>query len=242
VDRLRLRLVAEGGRPRISFATVARLRAELTNGAGRIVTLEGEAGQFCEGLDLDRLVDTNPDELKPEQIAAYRGLLECIETSPRPVIALVDGVALGGGVGFAAAADLVIATPRATFGLPEVLLGLIPASVFRYLVARMGVSRARRLALGQASMTATEALAAGLVDEIAADLETAYASHAKRLLRMDARALADVKALAASFTAQGDTLEAERRFAALLASPPTRARLARAAVGEPPWLEDDDEA
>ena len=128
-------------------------------GAGRC-TFEGTAGVFCEGGALDPAATAEP---RPELFAA---LLRAIEAAPVVVLAVVDGPALGAGAGIAAAADVVIATPRARFGLPETVMGLVPAMVFPVLARRLGVARARRLALGAAPLTAEEALAQGLADEV----------------------------------------------------------------------------
>jgi isohexenylglutaconyl-CoA hydratase len=77
---------------------------------------------------------------------------------------LVDGAAVGGGMGLAAAADIVIATPRARFALTETSLGLPPAQIAPYLVARLGARVATRLALTGARLTGAEAAALGLAD------------------------------------------------------------------------------
>ena len=237
MDRLRLRLTTPGGAPRLSVSAAATLRADLASAAG-VVTLEGEAGHFCEGLDLDVLSDDQTDYA--QGMAAYRELLADIAACPWPVVALVDGVALGGGVGLLAAADMVIATPRSTFGLPETLIGLTPAVVFPYLATRLSVARTRLLALGIAPMSAETALRDGLIDEVAEDLEAAFSVHAKRFARLDARAMGHVKAMTRAFVSHGDVADAERRFHELLASGPTQARLGRMARGAPPWIEDDE--
>ena len=222
MDRVRLHLRAESGPPRISASTVARLRSDLARVRDEkadsvgLVTLEGEPGQFCEGLDLDILSTDGTDFEKG--MASYRALLSEVSDCPRPVIALVDGVALGGGLGLLAAADMVVATPRSTFGLPETLIGLTPSVVFPYLVARIGVAKTRLLGLGLTPLSAADALRVGLVDEIAENLETAFSAHSKRFMRMDWRAMAHVKAIANAFIHQGDRLDAERRFSELLAS------------------------
>src|SRR5438477_5999325 len=83
-------------------------------------------------------------------------------------LAVVDEQALGGGVGLAAVCDYVLATERATFGLPELLLGLVPATIFPILLERMPPQRARRLALLGHTQNAAQASASGLVDEVVA--------------------------------------------------------------------------
>ena len=185
------------------------------------------------------------DESGPAIEAAlrdYAALLGAIERHPRPVIALVDGAALGGGVGVAAAADLVLATARASFALPEVLVGLIPAVVLPVLARRIGWSHARSLALGRIPLSADAALRLGLIDEISDDLDRTQRRHASRFARMSPDALAAVKELsAAEFASREEyTREATRRFAELLATPSTRNRLRRFAAGDAPWPEAPD--
>jgi len=219
---------------RLSWADVDRLAEALgSTPQARLVTLEGEAGVFCEGGALD-----DAGEPRPRRFAA---LLAALERDPRPVIALVDGPALGAGVGLAAAADLVLATPRASFGLPETLLGLIPAMVFPALARRIGMPRARRLALGAEPMSAEEAHRCGLADELTGDLRASLRRHARRLSRMDPRAVATIKALAAGHfaTPPGYEEEAAARLLELMAREETRARIRRFLAGEPPWPEEE---
>lgn len=220
---------------RLSWADVDRLLDALLGGdpASRLVTLEGEGGVFCEGGVLEEAV-----EPKPRRFAA---LLAAVEADRRPVIALVDGAALGAGAGLAAAADIVIATPRATFGLPETLLGLIPAMVFPPLARRMGVPRARRLALGAAPLSAEEALRCGLVDEVSDDLEGALARYRGRFLRMEPGAVAALKALVADHfkTPPGYEEAAAARLVELMELPASRERIRRFVAGETPWPDED---
>jgi enoyl-CoA hydratase/carnithine racemase len=234
---LRLAIRDARGRPRLTPGLVAGLAAALAaEREARVVALEGGPGAFCEGLDLDA-----PGPGEAPELERFAALLRAIEGGPRPVIALVDGPALGGGVGLAAAADVVLATPRATFGLPETLLGLVPATVLPVVVRRLGPAGARRLALGAATLSAAEAWRLGLVDEVTDDLEPALARCVERLARMDPRALAEVKALVARYhgTPEAYGADAAGRFRALWASPATRERLARFSAGDTPWPDPD---
>lgn len=228
----RLRLVNERGEARMTPALAARLMSELDRPA-RIVTLEGVDGVFCEGLDLS-LVSKGGPGLGD----GFRVLLETIDQTPCPVIALVDGPALGGGCALAAVADLVLATPRATFGCPEVLWGLIPAVAFPYIARRMSPSRARLLALGVPAIDADAAHRAGLVDEIVGDLEAGLAFHSRRLLRGDPRAISAVKALSRMSRDEHYEATADRVFDQLLASDLTQNRIERLLDGDVPWGED----
>jgi len=220
--------------PRVlSWADIDRLVESLASDTGaRLVVLEGGAGVFCEGGALD-----DAEEARPRRFAA---LLAALERDRRPVVALVDGPALGAGAGLAAAADVVIATPRATFGLPETLLGLIPAMVFPALARRIGIPRARRLALGAEPLTADEAFRVGLVDDVSGDPEAALARHARRLARMDPHAVATFKALLADHFPIPPAYEEEAaaRLRELLDRPETQTRIRRFLSGQAPWPDE----
>ena len=245
MGRLRLTIRSEDGHARLTPDLVERLVAALEEeGPARVVTLEGEGDAFCEGLDLSALARCPEGDAPGGATLAldrFAALLQTIERTPRPVIAVVDGPALGGGVGLAAAADMVLATPRATFGLPETLMGLIPAMVFPALARRVGAACARWLALGAAVLPAADAWRIGLVDEVTDAPDRTLARHVRRLERMDPRALASVKALVAEYhsTPAPYWTDAAAHFSRLLASPETRTRLARFAAGHTPWGDED---
>lgn len=161
----------------------------------RVIVIESTPGVFCRGMDLEFLV-AHAGEDQSEKLLAYARCMERLRGSQKAVICLIDGQAMGGGVGLAAAADLVLATRRASFALPECVLGLIPAMVLPLLCERMPVQKARRMALSTTSVKAEEALAVGLVDELVEgpiQLEQALRRRLKRLLRASPRAVARLK-------------------------------------------------
>src|SRR5215831_19377730 len=103
-----------------------------------LVVLQGEPGRFCLGLNFAVLSASRiemPDVCRG--LEAFVGCLELLMRSPRPTLAVVDGPALGGGLGLAAACDIVLATERAEFGLPEALYGLTPAIIRPALLTRL---------------------------------------------------------------------------------------------------------
>ena len=102
-------------------------------------------------------------------VEAFARLVQAIRTIGKPVVAVVAGIALGGGVGIAAAADVVIASTRAAFGLPEALFGLVPGVVMPILLERMTPQKARWLALTGHTRSASEAQQLGLVDLVVSD-------------------------------------------------------------------------
>lgn len=234
--RLRLRIQDENGDARLDAALVEHLLAELeADSEAALVTLESEGAAFCEGMDL-RDVVTSADTAGA-MLHRFAALLGALERTPRPVVALVNGPALGGGLGLMAAADVVLAAPHATFGLPEILFGLMPAIVLPVVARRTGPARARWLAVSTFSISAVDALRIGLVDEITDDLETALARYCRRFDRSDLRALAEVKAVAAALQpARADWYEdVANRFQRLASSPASRERVTRFLAGETPW-------
>jgi len=135
----------------------------------RLVVLAGQPGTFCTGMDLEEFsaVKSQP-ETGPVKLGSnlYMATLKRFTLVPRVVIAVVDGQVMAGGVGLAAASDLVIATPRSQFCLSEALWGLLPAMVTPFLVRRVGFQAAYRMTLTTAPVLSREALDIKLVDEI----------------------------------------------------------------------------
>jgi enoyl-CoA hydratase/carnithine racemase len=162
----------------------------------RVLVMEGQEGSFCQGMDLSYLV-AHPDEDVSKEAHEYARCLDRLRRLRQVVIAAVDGSANGGGVGLAAAADVVVATSRSTFGLPEVVLGLVPAIVLPVLLERMTSQQVRLLALS-GSVEASEASAMGLVDHVVAEperLERKVRAIIKHALRCNPDAVAGVKEL-----------------------------------------------
>ncbi len=134
----------------------------------RAIVLSGTGG-FCAGADIGVYAAGDPAriELVTRRAAA---MVEAIATVPVPVIAAVEGPALGGGFEVVLAADLVIAGRTASFGLPEIRLGLAPAwGGTQRLVAQIGIHRAKAMIFLAARMDSAQAAALGLVHEVVAD-------------------------------------------------------------------------
>ena len=104
---------------------------------------------------------------------ALRAMLEAIDGCPAPVVARVQGHALGGGAGLVAAADIAIAAPDAVFAFSEVKLGIIPAVISPFALAKIGPGAARRYFVTGERFDAETALRIGLVHEVADDLDAA---------------------------------------------------------------------
>ena len=157
----------------ISLATAQTMRSALAESRGRRdlkgIVITGAGGKFfCAGGDLKayRALET-PEQLS-ETFGFVRELLNDVEKHPLPVVAAIDGYALGGGGELALACDLRFATARSTIGFTQAVLGLIPGwNGTERLVATVGRSAAMRLLLEARRLNAQEALNLGLIDEVA---------------------------------------------------------------------------
>jgi methylglutaconyl-CoA hydratase len=167
-------------RPERRNAFDAALIAELTEAFGevddaRAVVLSGEGESFCAGADVEwqrSSIDLSYDENVGDALRLYR-MCETIDACPAPVVARVHGYALGGGSGLVACADIAVAAEDATFGFTEVRLGIVPAVISPFVLARIGPGAARRWFLTGERFGADVALRIGLVHDAAADSEAA---------------------------------------------------------------------
>lgn len=149
---------------------------ELTEAAGqlaadpavRVVVLAGEGASFCAGGDLGwmRQQIAADAETRREGARALAGMLATLNGLPKPLIARVHGNAFGGGVGMMAVSDIAIAADTARFGLTEVRLGLIPATIGPYVLARMGEDKARRVFFSGRLFDAAEAVTLNLAARV----------------------------------------------------------------------------
>jgi isohexenylglutaconyl-CoA hydratase len=170
----------------------------------RALVIRGEGGTFCAGGDLGRfreLIATPAPRDAPDPIAVFnRGfgaLLERLQGCAVATVAVVEGAAMGGGVGLAAACDFVLAADSAQFGMPEVTLGLPPAQIAPFVAQRIGTGAAQRLMLTGRRIAAAQALAIGLVDEALepAALDARLAALLLELGRAEPAALRATKAI-----------------------------------------------
>jgi enoyl-CoA hydratase/carnithine racemase len=209
--------------------------------ACRAIVLSAEGSHFCQGLDFEAAFDEGgrPDRAFLE--LSIQCLLS-IRSARVPVIACIEGDVSGGGISLASACDIVIAAPTATFMLPEVVVGMIPAVVAPFLLRRLTPARIGYLALSSRGVRGVEARELGLVDELAEDgVERALTRQLKRLFRSSPRALAESKryleSLTASHLAESGGLALERLIA-WLSDPEVVAGLrVFAEGGAPPWFE-----
>src|SRR5262245_24483694 len=192
----------------------AGLIRELTEAFGdvgdaRVVVLAGEGESFCAGADIEwqrSSIDLSYEENVEDALRLYE-MMVAVDGCPAPVVAWIQGYCLGGGCGLAACADIAIADEGAVFGFSEVKLGIIPAVISPFVLAKIGSGAARRYFLTGERFRAEVALRIGLVSEVEAGPDAAIAElltsgpeaarAAKQLVRPDpgdGRALAELAA------------------------------------------------
>jgi methylglutaconyl-CoA hydratase len=139
----------------------------------RAIVLAGDGPSFCAGADIDwmRAAMQLDVEANEQDAMAMADMLETLDTCPVPVIARVHGPALGGGAGLCAVADVVIAEAGAKFGFTETRLGILPAVISPFVIARIGETHARALFPGGRRFDAVRAQRIGLVHEVVEGIE-----------------------------------------------------------------------
>lgn len=201
---MRLRLSPAEGQQRIVLSEqgLRDLSQALTEAAEdnacRVIVLEGQDGVFCEGMDLAWITSQAQPigHAATEAMTQFADCLAQLATARQYTIALIDGAVRAGGIGIVAACDLILATESSEFGLPEVMLGLVPAMVLPLLQARVGFHHARKWAMTGTSLHAQRAHDIGFVDELTPDsaaLTKAYKRWMRQMLRMEPDAVATCK-------------------------------------------------
>ena len=202
-------------RPEVRNALSVELRDELGRALDeaardrsvRCVVLTGSGSAFCAGLDLAELetIADRSSEAQRQDARAFADLLLRLATLPKPVVAAVNGAAVGGGAGLVSACDVAVMDARARIGYSEARIGFVAALVAVFLIRQVGVSHARELLLSARMVSAEEALRLGLVHEV---VEPGSAG-ARAVARADSMAgnapssLAMTKALLASLPGMG---------------------------------------
>jgi methylglutaconyl-CoA hydratase len=204
VERLTL------NRPGVRNAFNERVIAELTAWAVdtrhaaerhdiRVVVIAGAGKTFCAGADvvwMAKTVTYSEDENIRDATAMAR-MFATIDQLPAPVIGRIQGAALGGGAGLAAVCDIVVASDDALFGFTETKLGILPAVISPFALAKIGRSAARELFLTGARFTAPRAKEIGLVHAVvpAAEIDAAVDAYVTELLTAGPEAIGEAKAL-----------------------------------------------
>ena len=195
-------------RPQVRNAFNEDLIAELTAWATapmpqgvRVALLRGEGSHFCAGADLawmSKMVGYSHDE-NIRDAKAMAAMFRALDTLPIPLIGRIHGAALGGGAGLAAVCDIVVAGDRAQFGFTEAKLGILPAVISPFALAKIGTSAARELFLTGARFTALRAREIGLVHAVCAEagLDATIDGYVRELLTSAPGAVSAAKALIA---------------------------------------------
>jgi methylglutaconyl-CoA hydratase len=218
-------------RPDRHNAFNAQVIAELTQAfealgaddSARVVVLAGRGKSFSAGADLNWMKAAGEAGFEDNLADARKlaAMLSALAQMPKPTIARVQGAALGGGMGLAAACDLCIASTEAAFATSEVRFGLIPSTIGPYVLRAIGARQASRYFLNAERIDASTAKAIGLAHDVVApdDLDRAVAAQAALLLAGGPLAQAEAKALIRDFAGKeidgSPGEESARRIAAL---------------------------
>jgi len=192
----------------MSLKMVEELSAIFTqvenNDTIRAVVIRGAGGHFCAGGDIKDMAGAKNQEGEGRDNPffklnrAFGEMIQQVNESSKIVIAITEGAVMGGGFGLACVSDLAIAGPTAKFGMPETTLGIIPAQIAPFVVARTGLTQARRLALLGLRVDAQEAQRLGIVHQVAESddqIDTLLAAALERARLCAPNATAQTKAL-----------------------------------------------
>lgn len=182
------------------IATLTQLfRAVADDATVRVVVLAGNGRSFCAGADLGHMraaADFSFEQNRADGEDIF-DLMLAVDECPKPVVSRVQGVAIGGGAGLLSCCDSVVADDKATFGFSEARLGIVPAVISPFVLAKIGSGAARELFLTGERFDATTAHTVGLVQHVvgAAELDAAVAGRVEQLLQAAPGAQAAIKAL-----------------------------------------------
>jgi isohexenylglutaconyl-CoA hydratase len=174
---LHITLNRPDSRNAMSLQMVSELRAVLASvrddRSVRALVLSGAGGHFCAGGDIKDMASARAQgaDAYRELNRAFGALLEEAQHAPQVLITVLQGAVLGGGFGLACVSDIAIADHQAQFGLPETSLGLLPAQIAPFVVQRIGLTEARRLALTAARFDGQQARRLGLVHFVEQDAQ-----------------------------------------------------------------------
>lgn len=220
-----------------SVAALTRsFEAALASEAPVVAFTGADPDTFCLGLAIGSSLDGSA------ATHAFAGLLTRMHEAPKPLLAVVDGRAIGGGMGLACACDWVVATDRSTFALPELLWGLVPAIIWPVITSRMAPHVARQWTISAHTRTAADGLGAGLVDEVTTPdtIDRAVTRAVRSLRRLDPDALRRLRTWART-SPQHDLADALRIGADITADmvrqPAVRRRWEAFEQGGTPWSE-----
>ena len=171
----------------------------------RAIVLDGAGKTFCGGADVNWMrasLDLPPKE-NVRDAKRMSDMFRTIDRCPKPVIGRIHGAALGGGAGLVAVCDIVVSTPDTFYGFTETKLGIIPAVISPFVLAKIGVSNARALFLTGERFSAERAERVGLIHEVveATAIDARVAAIVRELGSAGPHAVAAAKTLIAKVTA-----------------------------------------
>lgn len=229
--RRRGHVLAELNRPEAGNALLPEVVAELSSALDaaeedphcRAFVLASTGPTFCAGADLVALRDEDVTRFG----TGYSRLLTRLASGRVPTIAVVEGKATGGGVGLAAACDVIIVGPEATFQLTEVFVGMLPTMLMPFLARRIGQQRALRLGMLAVRVSARESVEIGLAEVWREDPRAEVSRIVAALGRSSRETIGDLKeAHGVLFPIDGRWgVLAERAFAARLTDPAVAQRI-----------------
>jgi isohexenylglutaconyl-CoA hydratase len=163
----------------------------------RAIVLSGAGGTFCAGGDIKEMSAAFQSTEPQPNRELLDTLLRAVNQAPQVVVAKLQGAAMGGGFGLMCVSDIAIADSTAVFGMPEVRLGLAPALISPFVIARVGLTTARRLMLTGARFNAEKALEYGLVHEACTpdELDARVQTVLDDLRQCSPNAIAEIKKL-----------------------------------------------
>lgn len=171
----------------------------------RAVVIRGAGGHFCAGGDIKDMAGARgqkPAEGEEDPFyrlnRAFGQMIQQVNESSKVVIAVIEGAVMGGGFGLACVSDVAISGPSAKFGMPETTLGVIPAQISPFVVERIGLTQARRLALLGLRVDAAEACRLGIVHQVAeseVEVDELLGDAVERVRQCAPNATAQTKAL-----------------------------------------------
>lgn len=187
-------------------AELSTVFAQIENDMGiRAVVIRGAGGHFCAGGDIKDMAGARGQSAADGEAdpfyrlnRAFGQMIQQVNESAKVVIAITEGAVMGGGFGLACVSDVAIAGPTAKFGMPETSLGVIPAQIAPFVVERIGLTQARRLALLGLRIDANEACNLGIVHQVAASeaqIEELLGHALERVRLCAPKATAETKAL-----------------------------------------------
>ena len=165
----------------------------------RVVVITGNGDSYCAGADLNwmkKMINFSYQQNLDDSLKLAE-LFYLMYSLPKPIIARVNGAAIGGGTGLVAVCDIAIAAEKAKFSLSEVKLGLVPACISPYVIRKVGEGRCREFFLTGERLTANRALDLGLVNQVVPleSLDQAVGEKVNQLISSGPKAIAMCKEL-----------------------------------------------